>query len=431
VADSTELEAVVRLAIATLVGLAVGAEREWSGHASGPNAHFAGIRTFLLLGVIGGGAGILASHDQTIVAAILLAVSALLVIAAYVASVRRPESDLDGTTETAAIVVLMLGTLAGLGSNRLAAGAGAIVVLVLGEKARLHALVRHIGEREMQAALRFSVMALVVLPLLPEGPVDSLGGVHPRALWTLVLLFSGINFAGYVARRAVGAERGYGITGLLGGVVSSTAVTLQFARASRHNAQSAPGLALGVVAACAVLPVRVAVVSALLDVNVARALVPYLLPPALAGALMVVVALRRQSEVGARESRGEGSEAQSPLGLRSAITMALLFQAAMFVLEFVQRRWGTGGVVATGSLLGLTDMDALTVSMNRLASGAGAPAGAALAALGIGVGHLSNTLFKLALGVVVGSGRFRRLVAMGLGVLALTSGAGIWLASQL
>jgi uncharacterized membrane protein (DUF4010 family) len=427
---STELESVTRLAIAALVGLGVGAEREWSGHASGPDARFAGIRTFLLLGLVGGGVGLLASRDQALIAAMLFATSAFFVVAAYVASVRRPAADIDGTTEAAALVVLMLGALAGLGSTRLAAGAGAIVVLVLGEKALLHSLVRKIGETEMRAALRFSVMALVVLPLLPEGPIASLGGVRPRALWSLVLLFSGINFAGYLARRAVGAERGYGIAGLLGGVVSSTAVTLQFARASRREIESASALAIGVIAACTVLPVRLAIVSAILHIAVARELVPYLLPPAAAGAAILVIALRRHSAVSPEESVGAASTAQTPLGLRSAIQMAFLFQLAMMALGLVQSRFGTGGVVATGVALGLTDMDALTVSMNRLAMESQSPDAAALAALGIGVGVLSNTLFKLTLGVALGSARFRAAIGIGLGTLALMSGFGIWLATR-
>jgi uncharacterized membrane protein (DUF4010 family) len=428
---STELEIATRLAIAALVGMAVGAEREWSGHASGPDARFAGIRTFFLLGLVAGGAGILASGEQPLLGATIFAASALFVVAAYVSSVRRQTSDLDGTTEAAALVVLVLGTLAGLGNTRLAAGAGAIVVLILGEKARLHALVRQIGEAEMRAALRFSVMALVILPLLPEGPIDSLGGVRPRALWSLVLLFSALNFAGYIARRAAGAQRGYAFTGLLGGIVSSTAVTLQFARASRRDAESASALALGVMAACTVLPVRVAIVSAILDVAVARELIPYLLPPFVVGAAVVIFAFRRQPAVGAEERLGEGTEAQSPLGLRSSIQMALLFQLAIMALDLVRSRWGTGGVVATGLVLGLTDMDALTVSMSRIAKEGVSPDAAALAATGIAVGIVSNTLFKLTLGVVLGTGKFRRWVALGLGTLAVMTGLGFWLAAML
>jgi uncharacterized membrane protein (DUF4010 family) len=126
-------------------------------------------------------------------------------------------------------------------------------------------------------------MALVVLPLLPPGRYGPLGGIEPRGLWIVVLLFSALNFAGYLARRAVGPERGYGVTGLLGGLVSSTAVTFQFSRLSREERSLAAGLALGVVGASTVLLPRVLVISALLNLDVARALLPFILPPLLAG----------------------------------------------------------------------------------------------------------------------------------------------------
>ena len=160
------LDIASRLAVAALVGLAIGMEREWSGHASGPQARFAGARTFLLLGLLGGLAGWLASRGFVAGAALLLAGGAALAVAAYVIGVQRTQ-DVDGTTETAALVVLALGTVAGLGQLAIAGGAG----------------------------------ALVVLPALPAGPYGPLGGIRPRALWTVVLLFCALNFAGYLARR--------------------------------------------------------------------------------------------------------------------------------------------------------------------------------------------------------------------------------------
>ena len=136
-----------------------------------------------------------------------------LVVCSYVMAMRRPASGIDGTTEAAALTVLALATLAGTGWVMLAAGAGSLMVLALSEKQRLHGLVRHIGDAELHAALQFSVLALVILPLLPAGPLLGDLGIRPRALWIVVLLFSALNFAGYLARRAVGPQRGYGIAG--------------------------------------------------------------------------------------------------------------------------------------------------------------------------------------------------------------------------
>lgn len=211
-----------RLAIAALVGLAAGVEREWSGPPSGPARRFAGLRTFLMFGLLGGIAGTLLASNEGASAAALLIGGGGFIIAAYVMAVRRPEQPLDGTTEGAALVVLGLGVLSGLGYLGLAAGSIAVVVFALGEKERLHWLVSRIGQTEMHATMQFLVLALVILPLLPTGPYQHLLGIRPRALWSIVVLLSGLNFVGYLARRAVGPTRGYTLTGLLGGSEPAT-----------------------------------------------------------------------------------------------------------------------------------------------------------------------------------------------------------------
>src|SRR5262249_18411176 len=156
------------------------------------------------------------------------------------------------------------------------------VVFALGEKARLHWLVGRIGTTEMHAALEFLVLALVVLPLLPMGPYGDLE-FRPRALWGIVLILSGINFFGYLARRVVGPGPGYGIAGALAGLISSTALTLQFAHTSRDEPQHARGLALGVMAATTILPVRVLVISASLNPDVAVQLLYIAIPSIVVG----------------------------------------------------------------------------------------------------------------------------------------------------
>ena len=154
-----------------------------------------------MLGAVGGFSGWLWTAGVTAPAAILFAGAVAIVAAAYVAASRQ---DIDGTTEVAALVVLAAGVIAGMGSIRLASGIIALVTLLLVEKSRLHALVQRIDDVGLRSGVRFAVMALVVLPLLPEGPYGPLGGIRPRELWALVLFFSGLSFAGYLARRLVG-----------------------------------------------------------------------------------------------------------------------------------------------------------------------------------------------------------------------------------
>jgi len=416
-----EIDVAIRLGVAALCGLAVGLEREWSGHAIGEHARFAGLRTFFLLGLLGGIGGLLMSGGFPGAGVALLAGGAGLVIAAYIAVTRGPGTDADGTTEAAALVVLALSMFAGIGQLVIASGTTALVVLALSEKARLHWLVGRIGATELKAALQFAVLALVVLPLLPTAPVSWLGGTRPRTLWIIVLLFCALNYVGYLARKLVGNDRGYGVTGILGGLVSSTAVTYSFARQSRLDPALGRSLGLGVLGACTVLLPRVLVVSAALNPAVARALVVYLVPPLIAGAVMLGVILLR------REPAAEGADIddrRSPLRFWSALRMAAVFQLAILVIDFARGAWGTAGVLTTAAAFGITDVDALTVSMSRLGVD---QASIQIAARAIAVSILSNTVFKFMV-AFFGEPSFRRVAVSGIAGLGLALGAGFWLA---
>ena len=282
---------VIGIAIAALGGAAVGLEREWSGHAGGEEAHFAGIRTFTLLGGMAGVAGWFWTFGFQAVAIVLLAGATALVVAAYVAASRR---DVDGTTEVAALVVLSAGVLAGTGYLVLASAIVAITTLLLVEKSWLHSMIARIDDAGLRAGVRFAVMAVVILPLLPDGPYGPFGGVRPRQLWLFVLLFSGLSFIGYVARRFVGSERGFPVLGLLGGFVSSTAVAFAFARTSRQERESSFPLSVGVVAACTIMNLRVLAATAILRPALALALIPYLVAPFLVGTIIVLIGLKRR-----------------------------------------------------------------------------------------------------------------------------------------
>jgi uncharacterized membrane protein (DUF4010 family) len=397
----------LNIAAAALGGLAVGIERQWSGHATGPHPRFAGMRTFTLLGGLSGVAGWLWTQEMHVPAAVLLATTGALVIVAYAAASRH---GVEATTEVAGLVVLAAGFLAGLGALALASAVTATAVMILVEKSHLHALVQRLNSEEVSAGARFAVMAVVVLPLLPPGPYGPLGGIRPRQLWALVLLFSGISFAGYIARRAVGAQHGYPVAGLLGGLVSSTQVTLTFARTSRSEQKMGAALACGAVAASTVLFVRTLFAASILEPALAYALLPYAGPAFAVGVVATIVTLRR-----APAAPPGTDEPRNPLQFRSAVQMALLFQVVLAAVFVIRERLGTAGLLASGAVVGLTDVDAVTVSMARsVAEGVAAIVGAQA----IAAGMLSNTLLKLGLAVVIGRGVFRVVTAVGLAAVA-------------
>jgi uncharacterized membrane protein (DUF4010 family) len=424
--SDVQLTAAFRLAIAAVIGLGVGLEREWSGHAQGPQARFAGLRTFLLLGLLGGTAGVLAAEGREAIATLIAAGGIAFSIAAYVMAVRQTGIDRDGTTEVAAIVVVSLGVFAGAVSWLIAAAAGSVVVLALSEKKRLHGAVTHLRPEELRAALQFAVLALVILPFLPKGPYLGWAAIRPQALWIIVLLFCALNFAGFLLRRSAGERRGYLLTGLLGGVISSTAVTLGFARYSRQYPQASSALAWGVIGACTVLVPRVLVISMVLNPEVALQLLPLLVPAALIGAAVIVFAWLSKTEVpiaaGEQPMSWLSGDEKNPLRLGIAVRLAVIFQLAMMAITFARQTWAVKGLYSTAVVLGLTDVDALTVSMSTPSS----QLIATIAAKAIAAGILANTVVKLAISVVVGSPGYR--VAAGTILIAMGAAIAVALA---
>lgn len=427
-----DLSVAFDLLVAALVGLAVGVQREWTGHTDGPDGRFAGARTFALLGTIGGFAGWLVRLGYPALATVIAAGGVLLPIVAYWATMRRPGTTTDGTTEVAAVLVVALGLTAGLGMRTPAAAVGVITVVLLAEKTRLQQTLQRVDATEMRAALLFAVLALVVLPVLPDGGYGPYQAFRPRQLWTVVLIFSALNFAGYITRRLIGETRGLAVTGLVGGFVSSTAVALNFSRRSREEPALALPLALGVVAACTVLIPRLLVVTTMLRPPLALALLPVLGPVLLAGLLLIGFVLWRERDTrpagtppaerpaaGPRSANGLG---QNPLGLTSSLQMAVAFQLVLFALAWIQQHAGDTGLLASATVLGLTDMDALTLSMTRYAA---SPDAVPMAAVAVGVGVLSNTALKCGLVLAIGEPRYRRHAAGGLAMLAVGSAAGL------
>lgn len=408
-----DLGSVAGLIVAILGGAAVGVERQRSGHATGPDARLGGIRTFTLLGTLAGIAGLLIDAGNDVTAALLIGGGIAVIVAGYI---RASKKDIDATTEVAAIVVLAAGVLGGVGQLRMSAALTTLTVLLLAEKPRLHGMVARLDEPTMLAAARFAVMSAVILPLLPEGPFGPGPGVKPRELWMLVLLFSGISFVGYIAQR-MSSDAGYPLAGLLGGLVSSTSVTLTFARVSKAQPQQSGPLSTGVVAASVVSLIRVAVAVAVLNASLLPVLLRYLGPLAIAAAIALAIAWRSL-----RSSTATAPTPKNPLEFRNAIEMAALFQIVLFAVFYLRQWIGDAGLMAGGFLLGLTDVDALTLSMTRSVD-SGTTIVAASRAIAIGI--VANSLLKATIAATLGHPRFKWPAAASLAGMAAAGGAAL------
>jgi len=393
------------LAAAVLIGALVGIEREKSKGQSG-NVGIGGVRTFILFSLSGAVAAWLsqALGNAWIFVGAVAGVSAL-AVAGYVVQARARPGAIGLTTETAAIGVCLLGGACVVGSFEVALALGVAVSAILAYKQPLHDLVARLATDDIEAGVKLLVASFIVLPLLPRQPIDPWGAIEPHSLWLLVILIAGLSLVGYVATRALGPGRGTAVAGLAGGLVSSTAVTLSFARRSREEGGATDdALAGGVLIAWGVMFVRVVILAAVVYAPLVRSL---LLPlGALAAATLALAALLLgRTRVEERKVVGEVA-VRNPFSLTAAVQFGLLFTVVLLVVKVAQQHLPGQGYYIVAGLAGLTDVDAITLSMATLARDGGVPPGTAASALVVAC--LSNTVVKGGLLVALASAALRR-----------------------
>jgi uncharacterized membrane protein (DUF4010 family) len=412
------------LASALIIGALVGIERERSKALSG-NVGIGGVRTFILFALTGAVASWLSQElgSALIFVAALAAVGAL-AVAGYVVQSRVKPNAVGLTTETAAIGVCLLGGACTAGYNEMALAVGIAVSAVLAYKESMHGLVAKLGSEDISAGVKLLAATFIVLPLLPTTAVDPWGVLKPRPLWTLVVLIATLSLVGYVATRALGPQRGTALTGLSGGLVSSTAVTLAFAKQSREEGgRSDDALAGGLLLAWAVMGVRVVVIVAVVFAPLVR---PLLLPFGAMTAMTLAAAAFLLRRARAQEPTAAGVVAlKNPFSLTSAAKFGLLFAVVLIVVAGVERYFPGRGYYVVAALAGLPDVDAITLSMAGLARNGGIDL--ATAAGTLVVAALANALLKCGMVVFAASAGLRRSVVTVTVSLVLVGAATILL----
>jgi uncharacterized membrane protein (DUF4010 family) len=420
-----DLAALRDFAIALAIGALVGVERE-KKQATDPSRGIGGLRTFMLIAEAGAVTAWLAIRLEApwLFAALALCVTAL-VIAGYLAF-SRASGDVGLTTEVAALVVYLLGGLVSLGRADVAVALAIATTAILAWKAPLHGWVARVGRDDLFAGLTLLIATFIVLPILPDRAVDPWGALNPYEMWLLVILISGISLLGYAATRWLGSGRGVPITGLFGGLVSSTAVTLSFARRSREEERDvhlADSLAAGILIAWAVMVVRVGIEVAVVHRPLLRALaLPLCALTAVAAAAAGLAYWRAGTRAG---SASEEVPLRNPFSLLAAIRFAAFFAAVLLVVKLVEHYAPGRGVYGVAALAGLTDVDAITLSM---ASGVrkGSVA-AATAAHAIVIAMIANTLVKAGMVIALGARALGRRIGLAAAALVAVA-AGVWLA---
>ncbi len=381
-------------ALALAIGLLVGLERGWSARAAEAGTRVAGFRTFGLLGLAGG----LAAQLPLPLATVLLAGGVALVIVGYARASTEPHGR-SATGALAGFLTLGLGWFAASGHGVEALAVAAVMTLILGLRHRLHGLLRGISEAEMEAIGRFAIVALVILPLMPDRAMGPLDAWNPRQLWIVVVVVLGLSFLGYALARRLGPGKGLLVTAAVGALVSSTAVTAAYARHLREPEAPAAALAAGLAIASAVMFARVLVLTGLLASAALPALLLVLVPALLVQLLLALWLTRLAGASGEAGPVRIGNPLDFPPALGLAAMVAVLLLLSRWLLD----RFGGLGIGALLALTGLADVDAAILTLSQLPQGALAPRTAGLL---LALPVIGNSLWKAGLTLAIaGAGR--------------------------
>lgn len=413
--SSNEQYLAVGAAIAA--GLLIGIERGWNLRHARDGSRVAGVRTFTLLGLLAGLAGLIGSGGQMLVAGALVTAAAAILAIGYA---RRSAADLkpDATTAIAGLVTLALGFVAGSGRPGLAIAGASLVTLILALRSEAHRLIERLDEEDVKALARFAVIAGAVLPFLPEGNYGPFDAWNPQKLWLIVVLVTGFSFAGYVANRIFGARHGTIATALIGGAYSSTAVTQSLAQRLGSGAGGGAECA-GIALATAVMYLRVLILVAILASSALLSFSLVILPALLVASFAGLWLYRRASASSGAAPPG------NPIALVPALGFLLFVAMAAVAARWAEGRFGEEGIAALVLIMGSLDVDAAIITVGGLEPTAIPPM---LAALALGGTVLVNMAVKLGITIAYARAKGREaaiaLIAS-MVALAVTIGVGV------
>lgn len=447
-------QTLVSIAVAVAAGGLIGAERQQSQLAASLDAasdpesggkrqssDFGGIRTFPLIALLGAlGALVRPIAGTWLLGGLLFGVIAFVAVS-HAWSGRR--GDIGISSEVAALVTYVLGALAVMNdlvpedSQRylLVSACAATTLALLALKQPMHQFVGRVSADDVYATTKFLILGLIVLPVLPNQVYGPLSVLNPFKIGMMILLVAGISFTGYLASRLVGQDKGLLLTGLLGGLVSSTAVTLTYAGKSKKESRLAPLCAVAIVVACSTMFARVVAVVAVVDRDLLSTLAWSLGTMAIVGfsasIALYVITNRAQAQSADAADKAktpqEGVSLRNPFELKQAVTFGLLYGGVLFVAKAAQTYLGSGGLYLSSVLAGLTDVDAITLSVTDLHRSGLATS---VAATAITLAAVTNTIVKSTMAISIGGAVLGKKVASILGG-ALLAGGLVFLARQM
>lgn len=373
------------VAVALCIGLLIGVERGWQERSRSEGQRIAGIRTFGLIGLLGGLWALLGHRMGPLVLAIAFAVLAAILIVAHLNDVKK-DQDVGITTVLAAMVTFALGALAVEGYLALSAAGAVVTTILLSMKPVLHRWLQRLRTEELYSGLKLLLISLVILPVLPNTGFGPWQALNPYLIWWMVVLIAGISFAAYISIQLVGTRKGILATGLLGGLASSTATTIHLSRLARDKTLQVVATSGIIISAATMFP-RVFIEVMVIN----HQLLPYIWLPLFTMLLVSIIAtlLLRPRDLTGNEL--EPPAMTNPMELMPAIKFGLLLAVIMLLSRALQIWFGETGIYILAAVSGLADVDAITLTLSNMAKQQSSPQ---LASQGIILAVLVNTLIK-------------------------------------
>jgi len=410
-----------RLALALAIGLLIGIERGWAEREGPKGSRTAGIRTFTLIGLLGGiMAALVPTAGPWPLALVGLGFSGAFAAFAWREAVA--DDTFSVTSTVAGILTYALGAFAVLGDVTAAGAAGVAVAGLLAARTPLHDFVKRLSWQELRSAILLLAMTFILLPLLPREAIDPWGTVSPYEIWLLVILIATLSFVGYVAVRVMGETRGLTVVAAAGALVSSTAVTLNNARLAAKHDSHHKALAGSIVISWAVSLLRMTMVACTLNIAL---LFPLGLPVLGAVTVLIAAALSFLARDGDRQD-GRSLKLANPFELKTVLVFGLLLALVLPLSKIISEEFGAGGLFAFAAVSGFVDVDPIVLSAARLAGDSVTVAHAAFAIL---IAATANIIAKSVIAISAGGLRFGSPLALA-GVTALGVGLGVWLAAS-
>lgn len=408
----SDLEILSRLGLALALGLLIGLERGWHVREWEEGQRVAGVRTYALIGLLGGVWALISGKSNLLLLGLGLLCLSLVVITAYYLRVRE-KHDIGITSVVAALLTFSLGAMVMFGYSMAAAATAVVTTLILDLKPQLHLWLRKLQPRELNASLELLLISVVILPILPDKGYGPWQALNPYVIWWMVVLITSISFIGYFAMRISSARFGALLTGISGGLASSTAVSVSLSKLAQENPAHNDALACGIIASCATMFPRMLLVASVIN--------PALFTPLLAPlGFMALV-----SYLGAfwfwRKTRGNTSSAKTQVSNPFQIGMAIKFSALLalvMLLASAMQAWlGDLGLYLLAALSAITDVDAITLSVSRMSTD---QLPLPITAMAIFIAAATNTMVKGGISLVIGSASlgWRVCSALLLGILS-------------